>query len=117
MTSRALPILVEIPEHDYDADISGRAVRIKMTWLERTAGWYMDVSLPDGTPVVQGRRVASKRPPLEGLRILEIIGDDEVLIPFAIAPETRSAPASLVLRQRRPRPASASGLSVVLTEE
>ena len=62
--ARLLPIFAEAPEHVYAAEMSGVAVRCRFTWLERTAGWYLDVALPDGTVIVQGRRCGSKRLPL-----------------------------------------------------
>lgn len=102
--ARALPILSEGYEVTYDADLSDTAVRCTFTWLERTRSWYLDVALPDGTVVVKGRRIGAKRTPLEGLRILHLIGDSEVLIPIGADPYLRSSPPSVILV---PRPAAA----------
>lgn len=111
--SRFLPILTEGHEVSYGTEISGRAVRCTFTWLERTASWYLDVAKPDGTLIVRGRRISGSRPPLEGLRILHIIGDVEGLIVIGNDPYPRQAPPIAVLVLRPPALLLASGLSVV----
>ena len=109
---RALPIFSEVFEHSYDAEISGVALRVRVTWQERTRSWYLNVSKPDGTPIVRGRRVSSGRTPLEGLRVLHLIGDAEILIPIGPDPYTRTAPPVVVLVDRPARGQADDSLTI-----
>ena len=109
--ARALPIFPEVPEVTYDADLSGVAVRVTVRWLERTAGWYFNIAEPDGTVIVQGRRVGDKRTPLEGLRILHRIGDAEILIPIG-GDDSRLDPPVAILMPRPERSTEDLGLTV-----
>ena len=109
----------ESPQTEYDSDISGTAVRLTVKWLERPAGWYLDVALPDGTAVVKGRRLSAKRTPLEGLRILHVVGDSEVLLPIggATGEAGRLQPSTPFLLERPPTTLPGLGLSVVAITE
>jgi len=63
------------PQHLMTIAWGDRQVRVRLTWRNRTASWYLDVfELGDGeqtgAALVRGRRVSPRWAPLAGLRVV-----------------------------------------------
>lgn len=79
--TRVLPAFPEAHEHSYQTELNGAAVRLRLTWQERTASWYLDLLNADtGAAIVTGRRVSPLRAPVAGLGLADVVGRDEVLV-------------------------------------
>jgi hypothetical protein len=48
-----------LPKQTQVFSLDGRQYKIRAIWRERARGWYFHVSLPDGTGVSDGARVAA----------------------------------------------------------
>jgi hypothetical protein len=63
----ALPVFPGLPQSIYTITLAGTRFRVRLTWRERTASWYLDLLAQDGTRIVSGRRLVAKGMPLVGL--------------------------------------------------
>ena len=79
-------VFPEHPQHIQTLTWGDTQVRVRFTWRQRTAAWYMDVFEPaDGTvpgaifgdPIVTGRRISPRWAPMIGLSVegLPLIGE------------------------------------------
>lgn len=67
--------------------LGAQDLQVTLTWNGRGQHWYMDLHLPDGTPLVLSRKLVPVLPILYSHRALvPIVGD------FALIPESEGAP-------------------------
>lgn len=62
-----LPVFPLLPVFGYVVALGGVRYRVRFTWRERVAGWYLDLLTQDGEPVVTGRRIEPQFDTLAGL--------------------------------------------------
>lgn len=60
-----LPIDFEDPHYSVDIELSGQLYRFKVDYIERSASWKMNISLPDGTALVNGLAIKTNADLLE----------------------------------------------------
>ena len=56
-----IPLYSE-PSYKYKTILEGTNCEIKIQWNDRSYGWYMDLSLEDGTPIFQGEKIVPHYP-------------------------------------------------------
>lgn len=66
---QAIPTFASLPQFIETITLGGERFRLRFTWRERTAAWYLDVETQDGTKLASGRRLVAKGAPLGGLLI------------------------------------------------
>lgn len=49
--------------------LEGVQVQLRLQWVARTRGWYLDLSALDGTPLLKGQRLSPGSPPLLGYQL------------------------------------------------
>jgi hypothetical protein len=59
-----LPVFAGQSQFSYIVRLDNAEYRLRFTWLERAASWYLDVELPDGTRLATGRRICTGWNPL-----------------------------------------------------
>lgn len=64
MATAILPGYPDQPVHSYIVTLGTTRYRLTYTWRERSASWYVDFALPDGTALVVGRRLVPGWSPL-----------------------------------------------------
>ncbi len=64
-----LPAYPEDPQHVISAEIEGVAYRLRYTWRDRTASWYLDVFDATGAALIAGRRLSPGAAPLGGITV------------------------------------------------
>lgn len=52
----------DLPSHTQQVTLDGTAYLVTFTWRDRTASWYFDLALLDGTALIAGQRVAPNWP-------------------------------------------------------
>lgn len=52
----------DLPQHEQQVTLDGVAYLVAFTWRERTASWYADLSLLDGTAIFRGTRLSPNYP-------------------------------------------------------
>ena len=57
--ARQLVFYPDLPKHAQIVDLGGVSYRILTTWKARLRGWYLDISLTDGTGVARGVRITA----------------------------------------------------------
>lgn len=57
-----LPIFPEQPKHEYTITLDGEQFQFVLTYRDRRASWYLDLSTADGTALVRGRRCSPGYP-------------------------------------------------------
>lgn len=63
-------ILPTFPDNELftvTVDLDGQDYTLRFEWKNNLQGWYLDISLPDGTHINQGRRLSPGSTPLVGL--------------------------------------------------
>ena len=64
-----VPAFPTYHQHEMFISLDETIYLIRMTWRERTASWYLDMSLEDGTELIRGRRLTPGWGPLLGMMI------------------------------------------------
>jgi hypothetical protein len=62
MTMYKLPLTSNKPHYRMELDLDGSNYAIYMNWNDRARGWFMSLELPDGTQLMDGRRVVLSWP-------------------------------------------------------
>lgn len=65
-----LPVFPGQPQHSYTLTVGTERFRLRFTWRERTAAWYLDVYTQTGTPLAMGRRLSPLYAPLLDLSLV-----------------------------------------------
>lgn len=52
----------DFPKHTQQVTLDGVAYLVTFTWRDRTASWYLDFALLDGTVLIAGMRVSPSWP-------------------------------------------------------
>lgn len=64
-----LPFFPDAPDISYGVVLDGVQYLIRLVWRTRTASWYLDLSLADGSPLLRGRRLSPGTTLNEGLAL------------------------------------------------
>lgn len=67
MTMYQLPIDSEEPHARFEIDLDETTFALRFDWSDREEAWYFSVELPDGTQVLDGRKVVIGCPMLRRL--------------------------------------------------
>lgn len=110
--ARFIPMFPEFHDQSFGGELAGSAVRFRYRWNERTAAWYLDIATPSDAPVVTGRALRRGRPPLEGIRAREALGDKEVGLALGGAVGEQLDPPVLALYVRTARAVPPAGFTV-----
>lgn len=73
------------PQHSLTVAWGDKQVRLRLTWRERVAAWYLDIfELDDaegeGAAITRGRRVSVRWGPLTGLRPVGLPSDPALIV-------------------------------------
>ena len=68
---QSMPVFPDLPAVSYIITLDGARYRLRFTYRERTASWYLDVETQGGEPIATGRRMSGRFNPLDGVAAVE----------------------------------------------